>query len=554
MHKPKLLFVGLIASVVTWTAIASGVFVNGKPLLVNGVTTLAAPVGGGGATIPFPLAAGHSYTQRMSMQAIFPRPDSDGSINSWERQKLQPSGVPLRFPIIVQGGVRPFHFDVLSGAPSGMTIGADLYTNWLTNGFQDYGVLQWAVPTIGSYSVTVRVTDQTGSTLDIAWGFSVVDRDDTNSFRWYDKTNGSNGNSGSYSSPYKDDLSLVFGSSSSSTTLQGQVIFKAGSYDLPTHSGTIMYLDNSKRPVVAYAQPLTTKTVAAVTINGTARMQSFSSSVYSGLFFGDMEMAGGLASVGNWRFFDLGAGGQKRITFWRLAFTNPPLGTDGGDNATSIFFNTGASSDPATYDQYVAVVSSSETNRIWSSNSYGLLDWYGVNNAVIEDNSYTTNGGADLVMYLKDSDQNVTVSMNYVDNSGGGVGSGGDTLGSGAQNQNGGTTGNLEFVYNRERRIVNNNTRVWGHEIIASNFGAHWSARNTIQGYFEIRNESTSGLGPFLSENDIVQTSVSPPIATGTRVTITGADLQGNGSYTDSSFNILSPYLSFVGTRGVQIQ
>jgi hypothetical protein len=172
---------------------------------------------------------------------------------------------------------------------------------------------------------------------------------------------------------------------------------------------------------------------------------------------------------------------------------------------------------------------------------------YGVRNGVFED-CYLTGGAQADSCYLKDSCQNFTRAFNYLDNSGRG-------LSIGDQNQNGGTSANFEDVYNRVRRTDTSNLAyTWNHAGNATNVGAHWSARNTIQGAFFIDMASTGGVGPYVSENDVVQTSFSPPITTGTRVTITGSELQGSGSYTDSSFNLTGASISYKGTRGYELQ
>ena len=500
--------------------------------------------GGGGATILFPLAAGHSYTQRMSMQAIHPRPDSDGDVNSWERHKLQPSGIPLRFPITVQGGVRPFRYAVTSG-PAGMTIGTDLYTNWATNRFQDYGVLQWASPTVGTYPITVRITDQTGATLDVTWSLSVVDKDDTSKFLWFDATNGndSTGN-GSYSTPWKTDLTKAFGSTSGSTTIQGHVILKAGSYDIPTHATNQCFLDNTSRPVVCYAIPTSITTAAAVTLNGTA---GFISANYAGLFFGDLTLSGGLSTVTNWRWFQIGSGGKKRQTYWRLYFLNPAKGTLGDDGCTSVYYDTGADGTAGSYDQYVSLTSCTEENRLSGSASYGLFAFYGVKNGVVED-CYLINGANTDSLYLKDSCQNFTVACNNLD-----VNSRGPS--SGCQNHNGGTSGNVEWVYNRSQQHGGGNAGLtWNHSGNSTNVGSHWSARNTFLGDVGISVASTVGVGPWTLENDVLQTATSPPVTSGTQVTITGSECQGTGPYVDASFNLTGTNrTNYLGIRGYEI-
>ena len=75
-------------------------------------------------------------------------------------------GITYRVPVVVLGGAFPFQYQLVSG-PSGMTIGQHY-------GDRDYGIINYPNPVAGSYSVTVRVTDQQSNTYTVTWPLTVT--------------------------------------------------------------------------------------------------------------------------------------------------------------------------------------------------------------------------------------------------------------------------------------------------------------------------------------------------------------------------------------------
>src|SRR6188508_355199 len=103
------------------------------------------------------LAVGHSEGY-MTPVIVHPRPDSE--TGAYARHRNAYPGQPYAVPIVVQGGAWPFYYELLEGPP-GSSIGNQL----LKVGdkllpLDDYGILNIRNPVEGTYSISIRVTDQ----------------------------------------------------------------------------------------------------------------------------------------------------------------------------------------------------------------------------------------------------------------------------------------------------------------------------------------------------------------------------------------------------------
>jgi hypothetical protein len=124
----------------------------------------------------------------------------------------------------VQGGSWPFQY-ALTQAPSGMTVGEQY-------GAPNYGVIEWANPTVGTHTVSVRVRGQEygrnvsglSDEQTVTFTLTVSDREDTSKFIWLD-SNAAGGGNGSYTTPFN---TLAAGLADSHTGKQ--MHFKAGTY------------------------------------------------------------------------------------------------------------------------------------------------------------------------------------------------------------------------------------------------------------------------------------------------------------------------------------
>jgi hypothetical protein len=494
-------------------------------------------------TLPFPLQAGQAMSQaNMPMEIIFPRPDTETAI--FERHRLHPNGVPMRIPVGVQGGRAPFRYSV-SSTMTGLKIGADLPINWFDNGLGLYGILTHTNPVIGNYTTTITVTDQDSNTASITFNHSVADRNDTTKFRWYDNISGNNTNNGSYDNPYRDNLTLAMGATSSSTTLQGQVWFKASStpYILTGHSdlnaGNIR-LDVTKRPVVFCGAPLSVDVPPGIKISfSSARFHDISGNP-RGLFWGDLNCDGSVSSLSNFQNFWITTE-QPRITFFSTDVTNIGTGSVGDDNAAFTMFASGATSSDSSYSKYILFRRVREFNRPNSSNSYAITSAFGLKWAVAED-CHTLNSSSAADLYWKDSCQYVTARFCKFSN----------LCAIGGQNQNGGTTGNIEYVYTVMGNNVATRALTLAHEAAGSTVGPAFVSRCTLKGW--LGQDSKIVNGPFRVENSIIQSSSSPAMnITVPAPTVVGSQLHGNSSYLDSNLKLSEAYNSYYGTHGAEL-
>jgi len=162
------------------------------------------------------LTAGH-FEGYMSPLITYPRPDSETAVNS--RHRVNYTGEQYRVPIGVEGGAWPFYFELLAG-PSGMTIGSQLT---LSGGEliadDNYGIITWANSVAGTYTITVRVTDQNNIVNTISWQLVVGTAD----WLFVDKNAVTNG-TGTFASPYNSLAPLL-----NQTTKK--VLFRAGTVD-----------------------------------------------------------------------------------------------------------------------------------------------------------------------------------------------------------------------------------------------------------------------------------------------------------------------------------
>jgi hypothetical protein len=507
--------------------------------------------GGGGSYFTFPLPAGNAMpAANLTMRMIHPRPDSDGDINSWEKHKLHPSGIPLWLPVGVMGGIPPFQY-TLSSDLSGATIGQDMPRDWMANNLGNYGVLMCANPAIGSYTHTVTIEGQDSTTVSSTFDQEIVDRNDTTKFRWYDTVSGDNAGTGSYDDPYKDDLRLVFGTTSSTSTFQGQVWIKtAGTYSLVGHtdlSAGNIRLNNATRPVILCALRDTSYArIAAVLDFSAARFNSISGGNAEGLYF-DIAWDNYITTFTNFQNFFIGDS-QDRITFVQCYNTNIGLGTSGTDNATGVFFSNGATSSDSTYNHYVFFRESTEVNRPNSSNSYGITSSYGIKYFLFE-GCRTTTSDSDVDIYLKDSCQEGTVRYCFIDND-----SSTAAAGVGGQNQNGGTTTNIEYVHCvMDMASVGSDALRWCAAGLSGTVGTGYTSRCTLHGRWNVLNSNVPGV--YGSSNDVVYSSASPPLNDANATSnVVGDELQGNTAYFDADYKLVAPYAAtYNGIRGVEI-
>lgn len=218
------------------------------------------------------LPTGHyvNSPQTLTIQAPYASTVASNPYGKWY------TGIALSLPVVVTGGAWPYHF-ALTGGPSGMTIGSDLdWAQWnsstpLGGSNASYGVISWLNPVAGTYTLTVTVTDQAGTQINVTWTFVVG----TSGFIFIDSVNGSpsvpNGGTGTgtLANPFKtidDWYSGAAGSSGSTSarksdaTYSGDfVVYRAGAYACvaieAADSGMRMPCVNGYKPKVHIGYP-----------------------------------------------------------------------------------------------------------------------------------------------------------------------------------------------------------------------------------------------------------------------------------------------------------
>jgi len=295
------------------------------------ITVTAAPSLG-----DWQLPAGNFETAKMSMVAVYPRPNAETSATARHRKAMP--NMANRIPVVVQGGAYPFYYEIVT-APAGASIGQQI-------GSTDYGVFSWTPTADGSAeAITVRVTDQELNTVDVTWTMQA----DTASFVFLDAAATSSG-SGTLASPFKT-WTDAFGTDSTVANNSGKVlVLRGGSHTMVGFSGSTnnLRMDGTNKPLAWIAYPDETPTVDC----STAVVNMSAGSDGNDMFVQGITFANSRADVANSRFFFYAGQAGARVTFHDTFFRGLVRGTSGGtDNPGAIvMFNQTAFRD------YFAVV------------------------------------------------------------------------------------------------------------------------------------------------------------------------------------------------------
>lgn len=199
--------------------------------------------GGGGES--WQLAAGHYIPSKMAPEIVSPRPDSE--TQAGDRCRRWVDGLTWHFAVGVRGGARPFKYQVTSG-PTGLGfIRETIPSDYWANGHQGYAMLAWANPTLGSHSITVRVTGQDGLFDEVTWTLTIVSKEDASLVMFVDSAAADDSGTGAYSSPKKTHLGyyVARGNSAHAGKL---IIFRGGT------GGAEKLYPITQMPVIASGQ------------------------------------------------------------------------------------------------------------------------------------------------------------------------------------------------------------------------------------------------------------------------------------------------------------
>ncbi len=465
-------------------------------------------------------------------------------------------GIPYKVPVGIFGGLYPFSYS-LTVSPSGMTIDPST------------GIITWLTPpeSTSPFSVTVRVVDSENSVATVSWSITVTRA----GFLFIDSQNGvhalgfgctANCGDGSLNRPFRSLVDVYRGTdyaAMNDTTYNDQFMyFRAGVYGLegflPISSDPQQYeleWRGNAKPVVWMSFP-----GEAVTIDHNFSPNSVHPSYTSDSGGAFIDFRNGNSDdtfIQGITFRDMRNHGfrltNNRAVFFENHFENLGPGADGANSSFIMFSGREYGSSRNMYVR---------DNTFDTLNTGAFIKTYGLTYSVIENNRFSNPLGNILEgIALKHADQFVDVRSNSFDGN----------FRDGAINGNWNYDGNLEIRFNK---ILNSPVSYCdgcgvglqiNHDGLTN--GPVFIHRNTIYGTVLLA-AGVTGNGPISFYNNVVVNENSGTPA-GSQITYTNVsdttvfraydNLAGNiaANLIDSNGNLTGSFLSFLGTRGYQI-
>lgn len=280
----------------------------------------------GGNVGGWQLAAGHFVSKKLDPELIFPRPDSETP--AWAKHRRHYPGIRYEIPIGVAFGSWPFYFEKIV-APAGTTVGAFLAQSGdklvVTD---DFGVVSWDNPTVGTHSFHVRVHFQDGTApLNVQWTLEVT----TAGTIFMDAVNGSDTNPGTLAAPLKT-MDGWYKLAYTDRTYHGyQVCYKNGTYDIASAdpASPNLRLEFQNKPLVHYAYP------------GHSPVWNFTNTINFGVATSPQEYVGGEWHMSDWYLGGItcsgGLQGYSQRRWFVGGYARGPFaydGTGGGQRCT----------------------------------------------------------------------------------------------------------------------------------------------------------------------------------------------------------------------------
>lgn len=495
------------------------------------------------------LADGH-YIAKTSLAQIYPRPD--GETGSFARHKKAyydgTNSIQYRIPVGVRGGALPYRYDLIAG-PSGMAIGNTIPSDWAANGPGDYGMVTWtpssSISSASPTTVTVRVTDQLGATIDVTW--TVYTSSSTSDFMFLDSASGSNGNAGSYASPKQTIAGVMTGASN-------RIIYfkNAGTFSI---SGDNV-LNSGTTPMAFIGVPGVNPI-----IDFTSGYFSTNASTGSDLFIQNVTWNGGMSGSLDFRNF-WGGGVFHRLTVDDLRITNPVNGTVSDGNVSSFYTNSpGGTREYFFFNNCKEGVTGTRRSRSSSVQTNSLFHLFQVRHGLAQFSRILTSTGA---LFLKESTPEWTLRYNYID-SDANFASGqnewiGGTL---CQTANSVATENVEICYNIWKGGTAGDIDycmqiIWAQQTPPT--GDHWFFRNTMYRTKPRVRLATATNGPFVLENNVVVVNSGATfVSEGGSTTFSRSNTQCEGLASANIINTTTLALTgtsrtlYLGTHGAEI-
>lgn len=484
--------------------------------------------------------AGHWVPAQQAMIQVYPRPNSETSTFARHRWAYYDGVNPVQYiiPIGVSFGAFPFVYQLLSGPP-GMTIGQ-------AYGSTNYGIITWTpTASVTNSTVQVLVTDQQLNTLTITW--TVSTSSSTSQFIFVDSVHGSDSNTGTIGSPFAS-VTKAFGSTFSANANASAICYLRNG----TYTGLPVYTDNDIGPPGTnfFEMSVTRKPCALVGFPGETVTLDMSNTNFAAngdgqdFFMQNLNPNSGRSTDGSYRWFSMtGIGGNARMCFDAISWTNAIYGTTGNDNATMFYSTNGGGS----LRQYLFLNRCSETGRPSgrTGNNYAGCSLYAWQYALVRGFTTTPAGQVDGNLYFKIDEFDSEMRECFTTQAGGGhccsIG--------GFQNLN--PTRNLI----RHNKCISQSDSVnlcLGHDGSGTTFNILWCVRNNLIGqYFCV--DPTQG-GPYVFDSNMAQFS-GTAYPTGAAVQTDGNNqaVTSGGLDTTTCNLIGASRTSFLGLVGAEI-
>lgn len=308
-------------------------------------------------------------------RVVLPRPDAETHVRAYHRNAHV--GMRYELPIVVQGGAWPFVYTLLHGPP-GAHLGAQY-------GQPGYGILTWTPEQDGPFAFGVRVTDQDGASLDIAWSGTVG----SDWLRFVDAVSGEDAaGGGGIDSPWR---TLAF---ARSQVADGRALcLRAGHYPAP--SGPMSMSTGLFATLIGWPGEL------PVIDCGSLESDVFAWLNGHDLFAGMLSLRGGPAAAANPRYFS-SLSVNHRCYQYRITFDEPTAGTTSGggdDNNSCLFLGAGDGQR-----RHVAQVHCTFRRLRRTNNGFSGIDTYRTRYLVVADNVYDTpfhGTGSRMALWIK---------------------------------------------------------------------------------------------------------------------------------------------------------
>lgn len=277
---------------------------------------------------------------KMAMRLISPRPDVETQAHA--RQKWAHPNMPYEVCVAVQGGNWPFKYEFIS-APSGATIGA--YYNKDKKGLiNEYGNVRWT-PTAssGTHTFNVRITDSSGTTIDVTWTVTI---DATKFIFIQDGYAGTK--VGTIDQPLESFADWYQNDVNDATYLGKIVVFRQGTYALvgnTDNSNSNVFFNNTTKSGQLIGWPDEIATIDCS--NG----KFLTNTTMPDIYISHLRFINARNDIPNAHYFWL-TNKCDRSTFFKNHFDGMSYGTVGDDNAGPIFY---ADLTTGSHHQYAAI-------------------------------------------------------------------------------------------------------------------------------------------------------------------------------------------------------